>query len=381
MTPQPELYDSLDAHLDRNEQDELNTNGSRRPKHYRKCNADRRAQIITSMRMLRGESGRFPSGGECRRAKIADEQAVIKLFGSWEGAYAEAFPVDSSSERKVVIAGKLFLYDSKAPFEISGHSIRGALEYDVASERMKCHECGEFVHSLGNHIHRAHNTNAADYKLKNGLRASASLTTDPTRVAQSSAARKRIGMRGPEEAAQFMQRIRSIKPMKAARDRASKARVSGLSEKRNMAGRCRVQTLAKISRIAAVLGKTPSVTELEVNGVSFKDLVYHFGSASMACELAGLTPNPTGGPRKHGEDFLIRQLRVFFYNNGRIPRFMDFTRGFFTCSNSTYRYHFGSWRRAVEIAFSPREIAKDGFWARAVQCPQSHPPEAVGARA
>ena len=74
------------------------------------------------------------------------------------------------SERKVMIRGQVFSYKEKAPFVPSGVSVFGAVEYDFAKDRLRCHECGEWFAGLSAHISFRHTLTLREYKVKHGLR-------------------------------------------------------------------------------------------------------------------------------------------------------------------------------------------------------------------
>lgn len=84
----------------------------------------------------------------------------------------------------VLIRGHVFTYAEKSPFVASGMSVLGALEYDEAADRLKCHECGMWVRGLGNHV-RTHGMKRREYNRKHGMSASRALCT-PGRSSKSS---------------------------------------------------------------------------------------------------------------------------------------------------------------------------------------------------
>lgn len=321
-----------------------------------------KASIIGTLQALRERLSRIPTANDLRAIKRPSISAVRKYFGTWEDALESAFPSGKNEERQVLLSGKLYLYEAKAPFETSGKSVRGGIEYSASGGSMKCHECGEFFRSLATHIKATHGITARDYKLKHGLKMKTALVRDTVRIACSDSSRRRAGMIDPVQASVRMTQISAMSNHK----KQGKSLSSSRTETHNGKGRCRLQTLEKIQRIAAVLRKTPSIKELVLNGVPYHDVHYHFGSVREAQRLAGLIPNGKNwnkGRVKFSEEFLIQQLRVFFYNQSRIPRLSDIKRGFFACSAGPYAARFGSWFDAIQVAFSPKEIEKDRFWA------------------
>jgi hypothetical protein len=87
--------------------------------------------------------------------------------------------------RHVLIRGHLFTHTEKAPFVSSGESLLGALEYDLARDLVKCHECGAWKRGLGAHVLRVHGINRLDYAQKHGLRKCAALSSPTVRKQKS----------------------------------------------------------------------------------------------------------------------------------------------------------------------------------------------------
>jgi hypothetical protein len=371
------------------------------------------AEVTNSLRAFRQRTNRFPGSWDCELPRIngiAGRSTIRRLFGSFDAAYHAAFPVDPS-DRRVIMQGEVWLYEAKAPYETSGESLRGAIEYDTSSDRMKCHECGEFFRDLGSHI-RKHDIKAPDYKFKHGLKSSTALVSDEKRIMLSNASRARMAA---EDASGKMRSLALAKrPTPEELRRGQATRIAGIAERRNVTGGCREQILSKILALSETLGRTPMTIDLPANDISIWDLRYHFGSISSAMSIAGLLPNrqgmspkqrakrspaerrqasreqydkdhPGAAERREGrqrglsasarypEDLLIRQMRMFFYNQKRIPRVTDLKRGFFTCSYHVFARHWGSWLSAIEVAFSPKEIEKDKFFARKLRHGRWHP--------
>lgn len=250
---------------------------------------------------------------------------------------------------KVKIGNKVFLYEAKAPFSPSGKSLLGALEYRPESEEMRCHECGEWFVNLSRHL-KAHRVTAREYKVQHGLKQSTALVSDGVRAVMSESAKRS----NPLGCVDMRSAMIGRKPS------SPEVRKASAESGRNARGLCRLQILDKIKRMAALLGKTPRLEDMVGGGINYWDIRYYFGAVKRAQKLAGLTPNT---PKEAlSDEFLIQQLRIFFYNNKRIPRQTDIRRGMMACGAGPFYRAFGSFSKSIHIAFSPREIAKDGFW-------------------
>lgn len=319
-------------------------------------------EIFAVLRDLRQRLGRIPSAGDLRNAsQTVQVTAIRKRFGTWENALSQSFPRDPNEDRQVLIGGTVHLYDAKAPFEESGKSLMGALELSVSAETMKCHECGEFVRSLANHVKRSHGIAAREYKQKHGLKMKTALVLDHVRIACSTSAKKRSG---GIDSAQVSVRMKQISMM-ANRKQQGRTLKKARPEIHNGRGRCRVQTLEKVYRLGELLGHTPSIRDLTDHGVRYWDIHYHFGTIRNAQMLAGMDPNnkAAGSARQAiPPRTLIQHLRIFFYNNARLPRYTDVRRGLLTFSEGPYRRCFGTFGNAIKAAFTVRQINKDGFW-------------------
>lgn len=306
-------------------------------------------EIVEVLRGFKKMNQRMPLGIDFIGTGIRPCYETIRMhFGSWEAALSVAFPANSAPPH-VLIDGRLFIYEAKAPFEESGKSIRGAVEYDNAAEMMRCHECGEFRRNLAHHV-GAHGLTAREYKAKHGLRAKTALVADQVRLRISDAARKSERMADPVLARAHMNQIRTAGRASACTPEAVEKRAqstrSSTPARQNLTGTCRAQVLEKIRLKAVDLGRTPSLSDLQSLGVSGTYLRYHFGSASNAQRLAGLTPNKSSaGMQKYSTEFLVEQLRMFLGANGRLPRYTDADRGLLVASASSYNARCGNQAR------------------------------------
>lgn len=186
--------------------------------------------------------------------------------------------------KKVIIRGHVLDYAEKAPFVISGESTLGAMEYDSATDKLRCHECGVWFGGLTQHIWKAHRMPVRDYKIRHGLNLSRSGISTPRRKAIFSAT--------------LHKRLRAGSAHLVKRDPLAVAKsVHGPHlERLNVAGRCEAQYIFRIQVLAAQLGHTPTSAELKHSGIHQGSLRKQFGSISKAAELAGLKVRPPGNP-------------------------------------------------------------------------------------
>ena len=179
----------------------------------------------------------------------------------------------------VIIRGHVFRYEEKAPFVPSGQSVLGALEYNQDTDETKCHECGEWFHSLGHHVTYSHMP-LDEYKRRHGLRKSSALCGLRIRGAHRDAAKKLtvpgVGILSPS-------RLRHGRPKAKSQEWA------------NENSRCCAQLLFRIQVIAATVGHTPNRAELRDAGICHTSIANKFGSLTRAMKLAGLEPNGLGG--------------------------------------------------------------------------------------
>jgi hypothetical protein len=190
----------------------------------------------------------------------------------------------------VLIRGHVFTYAEKAPFMPSGASVLGALEYDEATDRTKCHECGTFQSMLGKHI-KTHTLGRVDYNQRHGLRNKTKLT-GPKKLQSMKetglATRRANGTTGWAGGRSSPTTNRSSHAAIFSPD--------SHNEARNERNRCTAQLIYRIQVTAAQIGHTPSATDLRAAGVRVEVVERRFGNLTRAMMAAGLNPNATGRP-------------------------------------------------------------------------------------
>lgn len=179
----------------------------------------------------------------------------------------------------VLIRGHVFTYEEKAPFVASGVSVLGAVEYDEESDRIKCHECSEWMKDISRHAKHAHGISSRDYRLRHGLRLDGGLMSR-----SSSHIRAKLSKRAMPKT--LGDKVNGAQMVRQPGQHVGRKRVEG----RNEDGRCRAQLAFRLQLLAAGIGHTPSQAELREAGL-LAQLRSMFGSCTQACVYVGLTPN------------------------------------------------------------------------------------------
>lgn len=254
----------------------------------------------------------------------------------------------------VVIQGDVFLYKDKAPFVGSGVSVAGALEYDHVEDKIKCHECGEWVRHLGVHLKRAeHNLTAREYKLKHGLKQTTALVSEKIR--------RRLVVNGLRRASSIhVARLRLPKSVwlramkKSMKTRRLYAARGVTTERTNGFMACHSQLLGRLQELALRLGrKSLRMQDCQRAGLHYATLIRRFGSVERAFELAGLNrvENVRGGGRiLYSTEYLEQCLRCFAQRYKRVPSLSDFRRGLVGPSTTPFERCFGTIGKAQEVA-------------------------------
>jgi len=193
-------------------------------------------------------------------------------------------------ERRVIIRGHVFDFQEKAPFVTSGQSVLGAVEYDSAIDRVKCHECGDwFTYISGSHLRSAHKLTNAAYRARHGLN-----VKSPLCGPNFSAMRR--SQRPAPTAAQVARLVEAGREHKRVHGNNLTNRPKHEYESANANGRCQAQTLFRLQVLAAELGRTPTALEMQAARLDQPLLVRNFGHPRTAITLAGLKPRPGGRP-------------------------------------------------------------------------------------
>jgi hypothetical protein len=264
--------------------------------------------------------------------------------------------LNEEPERHVLMRGVVYAYAHKAPYVKSGQSVHGAVEVDLATNFMRCHECGSWWRGLGQHIHHAHNMTARQYKINHGLRMATSLASSFARATASAGGINLNAQLSQDEAGRRLRKMQA--GLRVYRAKSGRFEVSH-HENRNQRGICMAQILDKINKMDALLGRTPRSGELwrgvgDVKGfnVFSAKKLFNVARFSDLVGLAGLMPSPSIQGRrqpKYSHDLLIEILRDFYAANGRTPYTSEFQSGVVPVKSVFYHW-FGSLEHAYECA-------------------------------
>jgi hypothetical protein len=236
--------------------------------------------------------------------------------------------------RHVRIRNQIILYELKEPYVASGASILGALEYDQATDRVKCHECGEWFENLARHISGKHQIPIIEYKRTHGLRRRTCLWNEKMRTEAAA----RMESRGAA----------MIKLRQAPFVRPTQPKGVIKHEQRNVRSMCHAQVLDRMQKLGQELRRTPTNEELYAVGLNSGNLRRMFSCTMRELILlAGLEPRKRAKVLTKAE--LLAVLHGFYLKHGRAPYLTDHRREMLP-SRNTYIKYFGSWAAARELA-------------------------------
>jgi hypothetical protein len=260
------------------------------------------------------------------------------------------------TERQVIINGKTFLYRQKAPFVPSGMSVCGALEFDEAEDRVKCHECGEWFRHVGLHAVAAHRITAKEYKRRHGLRAKSALCGESIRTRLSA------GMAGRGAAQAMLLNRPNTRWMESVLRRmtgdSNPGKLGRTGEDLNKRMHCRAQLMQRIKTVAEKLGRTPTCLDLAEHGMHYNSIASSFNVKTIneVMRIIGLSTNSEFPRKKYTRESLIGMLRDFFNEHRRIPTRSDQNRGIFPAF-ACFRRYFSS-MDAVYVEAGLSEVAR-----------------------
>lgn len=249
------------------------------------------------------------------------------------------------SAEHVLIRNQTFFYKQKAPFIVSGMSVLGALEYDSAEDKVKCHECGEWFYALcGRHL-RNHGLSHRSYKFKHGLSLRTALCGERLRETKIRKSHGWPAMKDPN--------IRAVAVRKAL---ATKKEIRPIMyEQRNINGSCQAQILQAIRTKTAMLGRRPTTKELHGMGIHLPSsyLVLNVSSLDALFSLADLAEFPSHGGRtgvrNYTKAILIELIRDHYVKFRRVIKRSDCRRGILP-QPAIFRKFFGSLGKAYEAS-------------------------------
>lgn len=241
----------------------------------------------------------------------------------------------------VRLRGQIFRGIVKAPFVKSGQSVRGGLEIDPETGKLKCHECAGWFDHLSGHVH-AHKMLPREYKIKHGLRLKTAMVSEDVL--------QRLRQSGSRATPGSANHLSSIRPSAIAASAASMRSRSGSLryEMRNENGTCHAQVVSRIREIARSLGRIPGRDDLRRHGIHEKSLcrLFNVKTVDQVTRLLGLIP--PAPKRKYSREFLIEVLRDFVATRGRLPSFSELSAD--VPSHGAFQRYFGTLSGAYQAA-------------------------------
>ncbi len=183
----------------------------------------------------------------------------------------------------MIVMGEEVDWQAKGPWTVSGFSAYGGLEFCEPTKEVKCHECGRYVPSLGNHVRGHRNLDKhrpltmREVKLRHGFARRRGLITVAQR-AKMKARPQTAQLLAGRDAGAHIRRL-SAEGTQARREIFDARREMGKTmvhspEFDNNVARCQEQTRLEAFAFAAHLGRTPDFAEL----ASYRN---HYGKCTL----------------------------------------------------------------------------------------------------
>jgi hypothetical protein len=109
------------------------------------------------------------------------------------------------------------------------------------------------------------------------------------------------------------------------------------------------QLIFYLKKLAKEKKKTPTIKDMNQKKKYPSSSTYmkRFGTWNNSLRKAGLKLNSR---KKYGKNELIENIKLLRRELGRIPKSIDLKSKKWTASYSTYKKHFGSWKKALKVA-------------------------------
>lgn len=231
-------------------------------------------------------------------------------------------------------SGYVKLYNYKEPFmEYSGgFGYQGVLLFDGETDKVQCHECGNWVLNLPSHLWHEHRMKANLYKQRVGLSPTTSLVNEKIR--------EKLIERGMAAQKNLIRGMGTFSKEKRQAIRAATIKAMNSLEYKNSVGTCPLQLLTRLKQQAQDLGRTPRAEEVG----SYATYVKIFGSFKNACDRAGLKPRGRGvninrNPIRYTHEIVKDLVERFIKEHGRRPTGSDCRRGLLPNENTIRRHY------------------------------------------
>jgi len=234
----------------------------------------------------------------------------------------------------------LYKVGINAPYTKSGYGYLGVLIERKSDGKVQCHECGDFFDRVTFHANKEHGIQADEYKKKHGFPISMGLCSKIISERCSDAGKK---------SAAVQSNIRRLP--KLARKYRSKNHSQKSIAFYNSLNICNEQLDRRVDAIADRLGVTLNSNIVIVADPSlYQTICKRYGSWNNYAKKRNIPHREM--PRKTKEA-MLGSLREYWKIYGVIPKqaaWGKYARAAKTASDSTIRYHFGSWRKALACA-------------------------------
>jgi len=235
------------------------------------------------------------------------------------------------------------LYKPEPPFEEvkDGFGFYGVLLLDTLTNKIQCHICGEWFYSLSSHLKNAHLMTTREYKEKFGLNMTTPLC--------SPSVSKKLSKNMLENHKRYPLKMRNGDIKKAVRNSLKSPYRKASIQRRNCSGRCSLQIISRLRKIAEENGGNISARQLRrIDYRLYKAIEYWFPTFNIAKEKAGIKKNSV--KKRLGEKELIKILVLFYKKFHRFPSLYQLEKNKGLPCASTYIRHFGSYERAKLLA-------------------------------
>lgn len=220
----------------------------------------------------------------------------------------------------------------------------GVFLRNTVTDTVQCHVCGKWFKSVSGHARSAHNLGHKEYKKLFQLPLMLPLVSRSTSAKISSAASK------PDRIKQA--RMWAATGLQKHQRRAKREvflyaynNAAFLNKK----GICDKQIMRRFLIVADQVGRTPSGLDLRNHDLQlYKQITRRYGGLNKY-KLANNFDVNKAPPGKYTDTFLIAYLRNFYKKYKRVPAMSDLDRNG-NPSREAYQKHFGSWRRALNMA-------------------------------
>lgn len=239
-----------------------------------------------------------------------------------------------------------------------GYGFYGVVAMDETKNFVQCHECGNLYKALGGHT-KVHNLSIVEYKEKYGLKTMTALVGEEVREQRikNQEMRKESGKyRGqPEHLKKYYDELERTTGKRSAPTNKGVNRWK--LEKQNEVGMCPDQIMEKLTDLIKHLGRVPSWEEFRVhyNNRYHSSIQVHFGNWTNFVAAAGFETVQQAREHATSPEQLIKYLKEFYKEHGRVPMNSDFKRGI-VVSRYHYFKHFGTLNNARLEADLPAVI-------------------------